>query len=244
MSYKKVDKSIKYKEKLNKKFNDNILLISPYVHRLEEANFKCKIHGVFENTPARVFGSKNGCLKCAKEDWLNQAPIGKKFYEVINNSPHLTHLDFSNSKYTRRSEKIGFVCKHHGYQEALPGTLMGAKYGCPECILEIKKDNYSFLLNAKYFDKPTVLYYAKINNLYKIGITTKVENPIKRFESDIKQGLEVKIIQIDYYILGKYAYEKEQEILQEYLEYSYIGEDIIDSGNTELFTKDILRLDM
>ena len=114
-----------------------------------------------------------------------------------------------------RSDKIGFNCKYHGYQETLPGNLMKAKLGCPNCILENKKKNYSILLNAKYFDKPTVLYYAKINNLFKIGITTKVSNPLERFHSDILNGVDVEIIELEYFILGKFAYEKEQKILKE-----------------------------
>ena len=46
------------------------------------------------------------------------------------------------------------------------------------------------------------------------------------------------------YLTGRDAYEKEQAILEEYAQYRYEGIDKpLETGNTELFTRDVLGLD-
>ena len=42
---------------------------------------------------------------------------------------------------------------------------------------------------------------------------------------------------------GKTAYEEEQRIIRKYKEYKYTGNFVLLTGNSELFTKDILELD-
>ncbi len=87
----------------------------------------------------------------------------------------------------------------------------------------------------KYYDKPTLIYYIKINNLYKVGITTK--DVATRFNLD---DVNIEIIDTLLCTTGLEAYTIEQYILNRYSKYSYSGKDILKSGNTELFTKDIL----
>ena len=64
----------------------------------------------------------------------------------------------------------------------------------------------------------------------------------KRFT---KQDLEkIRIVKTWNYEIGDDAYAKEQEILDTYADERYIGIDrLLSSGNTELFTRDVLELD-
>ena len=39
------------------------------------------------------------------------------------------------------------------------------------------------------------------------------------------------------------AYDKEKEIMSTYFEFKYEGPELLESGNSELFIKDILNLD-
>jgi hypothetical protein len=93
------------------------------------------------------------------------------------------------------------------------------------------------------FDRrePGILYYLKINNgqAYKIGITNKTVS--KRFAlSDLPK---IEVVAIRYYEVGEDAYAAEKSVLKGYKEYKYIGEPLLTSGNTELFTIDVLGID-
>jgi hypothetical protein len=104
--------------------------------------------------------------------------------------------------------------------------------GCPIC-------STGFNPNMR-----ATLYYIKIETewedvYYKIGVTNNDAKTRFMFE-------KVKITPIKEFgfVFGQRAYELEQEILKEYSEYKYLGEDILISGNTEIFTRDVLGLDL
>ena len=91
-------------------------------------------------------------------------------------------------------------------------------------------------------NKPAILYYLSINNgqAYKIGITNhSVE---VRYSS--KDLAKIKVINVIEYSNGKDAYKSEQLILKEYSYAKYEGDPLLESGNTELFTHDVLLLDL
>ena len=46
------------------------------------------------------------------------------------------------------------------------------------------------------------------------------------------------------YSTGQEAYEEEQRILKEFKDFKYIGTDLLESGNTELFNTDVLNKDL
>jgi hypothetical protein len=52
-----------------------------------------------------------------------------------------------------------------------------------------------------------------------------------------------RIIHTESYLFGFLAYEKEQRILAQHAAHKYTGANLLVSGNTELFTSDILNLD-
>ena len=102
--------------------------------------------------------------------------------------------------------------------------------GCPSCAK-----------NGFQPNKPAILYYLKITTdtnqvLYKIGITNLTVQ--ERFSMEERKIMEV--LSITEYAVGSDAYKEEQTILNKYREYAYKGKNILKSGNTELFTKDIL----
>ena len=53
----------------------------------------------------------------------------------------------------------------------------------------------------------------------------------------------IKIIKVWKFANGQECYDKEQEIIKEYSEYKYSGDNLLKNGNSELFSKDILLLD-
>ena len=106
--------------------------------------------------------------------------------------------------------------------------------GCPACA--------SYGLNV---NQPGILYYLRIETrnqtFWKIGIThTSVGD---RFGGiDMKHITALKVWHYEKLRMGL---DKETEILNQYSEYLYIGneEPLKRGGNSELFTRDVLGLD-
>jgi hypothetical protein len=87
-------------------------------------------------------------------------------------------------------------------------------------------------------NKPAILYYLLIKNEYfKIGVTNRTVE--ERFGDDMKY---IQVLSIWNYESGLDAYNKEQELLKTHKEHRYIGEPLLLSGNTEIFTKNILKI--
>lgn len=90
------------------------------------------------------------------------------------------------------------------------------------------------------FNKKGFLYYVSIDNglYYKIGITSR--NIKKRFAGDIKR---VRLIFIKEFDTLRNAKEEEQKIIKKYKKYQ-VDNKVLQVGNTEIFTFDILGLDI
>ena len=89
----------------------------------------------------------------------------------------------------------------------------------------------------------TILYYLKFYSefgiLYKIGITYM--SVAKRFANEVTR---YDVVSIKTFPSKKEAIKEEKRILKEYSKFKYQGPPFLSrSGDTELFTKDILGLD-
>jgi len=98
--------------------------------------------------------------------------------------------------------------------------------------------------NKRGFDvsKPAILYYLSVlgGSFYKIGITNRSVK--KRF---LKKDLDnIKIVHEWYYENGLDAYNEETKIKKEFEYAKYKGDNVLIDGNTELFDRDILLLDV
>lgn len=54
----------------------------------------------------------------------------------------------------------------------------------------------------------------------------------------------IEVIKEWYYENDEDAYSEEQRILQEFRDYKYKGDPVLSSGNSEMFTIDVLGLDV
>lgn len=91
-------------------------------------------------------------------------------------------------------------------------------------------------------DRPGTLYYVAFESgdrtLYKIGITNGTVK--KRFKGE---PVPYRVVMEKRFLFGTLAKAEEQIILSKYKKHRYVGENILASGNTELFSKDVLRMD-
>lgn len=126
-----------------------------------------------------------------------------------SNKIHNSKYVYDKVEYKRWDIKVDIICKIHGVFRQTPNShLSGA--GCPSCgvITCSKITNYN-----RYKDKLTILYYIKINSMYKIGLTRKsVES---RFKEEIKNGVTIDILKTIEFEDGWDAYIIEQAVLAE-----------------------------
>ena len=193
----------------------------------------CREHGDFQQLPNNHYAGK-GCPKCGK--LICSQSIKDTTEEFIRKAQvvHTGTYGYANTIYTGDSENVEITCSTHGNFWQL-ATHHKAGSGCPKCA------NIS---NRKaYYDEPTILYYIKFNTdegpLYKIGITMERIGIQDRFRKD---KVPYEVIRSWKFTSGKGAYSMEQMILANHSEHSYKGSKILQGGNSELFTKDILNL--
>lgn len=185
----------------------------------------CLKHGIFLITPSKLKTGR-GCPKCAgnfkksTSYYKNQLDIWTSG-SIILEEPYISNHTPIKHKHTL----CGTIWK------ASPHNIRKGK-GCPRCAL------YGFDIT-----KPAILYYLKVifNNIkvYKIGITNRTVND--RY-NNIDLDKMTTIYQWSF-SLGKVAREKEQEIIKKFSTKLYVGDPLLQSGNTELFVEDILLLD-
>jgi len=197
-----------------------------YVHSHKKVIIVCPGHGEFLQSPNNHLKGR-GCPICA-ESKVPQKSTKEEFTKKAS-LVHSNKYSYDKVSYDGNKTKVIITCPTCGDFKQRPDHHLIGK-GCPSCA------KYGF--NPS---KPAVLYYLSINNgqAYKIGITN---NTVKRrFDNE---SADIRIIKQWKYLLGKHAYEKEQELLKKYSEFRYSGDPLLENGNTELFNEDVLHLNI
>ena len=186
----------------------------------------CPVHGDF-SVRANQHLAGQICMKC---DIANKTKSVEE-YLLEAAAIHNDKYDYSLVNYTTSKEQIRIVCPMHGeFKQRASDHLAGAS--CPSCA------GYGFQPS-----KPAILYYLKITTdtnqvLYKIGITNRTVN--ERF--NLTDLSKIEIVKQKLYDNGQDALDWETKLKRMYKEYQYKGPDILSSGNTELFTEDIIAM--
>lgn len=177
-------------------------------------------------------GHTTKCRDCAdKASALTKATKAKATVLERFMLVHYDRYDYSLVEYINSYTKVKIICPTHGEFSQLPDNRLQGM-GCPSCAN-----------NGFDKTKSAILYYLRVTDnaitAYKIGITNRTVQ--ERFNNtDLKK---IQVLKTWDFPLGSDVYNKEQEILKLYKEFKYLGEPLLSSGNTELFTKDILGLD-
>lgn len=162
----------------------------------------------------------NGCPYC---NTINKTRTSEEYSKLIENRGFIICEVYVNS-----NTPIMHKCRFEHTWKTWPHHILAGR-GCPYCA------DYGFKLDA-----PAILYYIKIGEYYKIGITNRTVR--KRFELD--RDKSIKILSETEFNTGIEAKEAEKEILSLYADKRvYVPGFLKSGGNTELFTEDILGLD-
>jgi hypothetical protein len=217
-----------FNEKLKNK-NIETRIIGEYTDIFEKTLCRCVCGNEWETTPQSLLkGSKCGCMP--------QGPqVSHEEYLLMLLDKNIATIPIE--KYITMETKIKHKCICGNIWSVKPVTIVNrdGHCGCRKLLQE----------EEIYRGKPTVLYYIKIGELYKIGLAMMqkyktVEKAIEaRYRQDSKIGLEYEIVTTKLYDDGIEALIEERRILEENLEFRYLGEKILIGGNTELFIKDI-----
>lgn len=201
-----------------------------YYGSKKHVTITCPEHGEFSQAPEKHLSSKHGCPKCAAVATGKAHTITTGEFIAKAKELHGNKFDYSKTMYTSYMDKVTITCNSCGATiEQTPNSHMNGN-GCSNCST-----------NGFNINKPAMLYYLSLNDgeAYKIGITNRTVEA--RF--NLTDLASIVVVKTWHFTLGKDALNKERTILKEYEKYKYIGPDLLSSGNTELFNKDILCLD-
>lgn len=210
------------------KFGDKFTYHS-YIDQITEMRITCPDHGDFHILPRYHVFNQYGCPKCATE--AQSSKLKKTFTDFITQATdvHGDKFTYSENSFIDYTTKMEIICHIHGAFKQKPRYHVAGK-GCPECGKHSFKDS-----------KPGIMYYLSINNgqAYKIGITNKTIQD-RFYLPDLEQ---ISVLKTWEYSDGAECRKAERKILQDYKQFKYTGPSLLSSGNTELFSIDILNLD-
>ena len=220
------------------KYGDKFGYDRVFFNRLaDDVEILCNTHNEYFNINANnfLYSAKICCPLCIKDERellkLTKTPDFITECEKV----HKGIYDLSKVEYKGWMQPIEVICKEHGVWFPSAGNFQRGS-GCPFCM---KTSN-------RYTNTPTKLYYIKYKGLYKLGITTK--DVYSRYKSKDIPASDIQNLEILYEQLfdgGHFPYKIEQKIRSVYNKYVYQGENIFKvTGNTEVFTEDILGLDI
>ena len=198
-----------------------------YVTSEVSVTIVCPDHGVFTQTPYQHLHSY-GCPKCGTQKATESKHLTTEDFIAKAIDVHGTKYDYSKTTYTSAKEKLTIICPDHGeFSQLASGHLSG--YGCKHCV--------SYGKDISKLKGPCSLYYLKLSsNLYKIGITSQAIDHRYRTKFDREQ---FEVVFMKLYPTGSEAYAEEQRLLTKHTKHKYLGGKVMNSGNTEIFTKDI-----
>lgn len=202
---------------------------SSYINSSKKITIICPVHGEFKQIASTHLHS--GCNSCGYD--LSANKLSKDYNLFIKQADkiHGGKYDYSKIKYKNSKTKVSIICSIHGEFMQNPASHLNGR-GCPSCAK-----------NGFDVRKPAYLYYLKVTTeagkmLYKIGITNKTVN--ERF--NLTDLSKIEIVKQKLYDNGQDALDWETKLKRMYKEYQYKGPDVLSSGNTELFTEDIIAM--
>lgn len=202
-----------------------------YKNRDSTIAVTCPEHGKYSTTMRNHLKSSHGCSKCGIQSAGNSKRSNLKTFIAKARVVHGDFYDYSQTVYVEAKKKLTIVCPHHGpFEQLASGHLSG--YGCKHCASHGK--------GRVDMNKPCKVYYFKVagTELYKIGITAKSLDHRYRTAFDKDQ---IELLFTKEFDTGREAYNYEQKIIADNQSSKYLGEKVLKTGNTELFTRDVFN---
>ena len=157
----------KFIEKASKRHDDLYdYSLTDYISSKIKVKIICKVHGVFEQTPAKHLSGR-GCPICG-----GSSKKTNDQFKIDSEKTHGDLYDYSLSDYKNANTLVKIICKKHGVFEQNPyNHIKGSK--CPKCYLESKfKTNEQFKIDSEKVHGD--LYDYSKTDYYKNNITVEI----------------------------------------------------------------------
>ncbi len=195
-------------------------VLGNYINDYTPISHECSVCGnIWDNSPSHILQGQ-GCPSCKG----GVAKSHEKYVEQLNRQD-IEVLDNYVNAITSLKHKC-LVCNTSWNIQ--PSSAL-RNIQCPTC-----------LPSGFNRDKSAILYYIKIGDYYKLGVTNRTI--FKRFELD--KDKPIKILLEKKFALGICAEKEEKKLIKQFKAYkAHAPEYLKSGGNTELFKFDILELD-
>lgn len=229
------------KETLENLFPTISFNCSEYRTTTSNIEASCSTHGIFKTTFNKAVKTKYCCPQCgtegssvAKTDTIDS--VLEQLHSIYNDT-----YTYNFKDYISKNSKVEVECNIHGiFTKSVSKLLAGQS--CSKCKVDSLKlegrlpGGYCetiFKRSDDLKEKQGILYYLKIENNFKIGITTNLQQRINAIKSKSK----AEVVVVDTYTTTLYsAYLLEQEILKTFKKYRILTE-----YSTEVFSSDVLE---
>jgi len=196
---------------------------------------ECSEHGPFKADFRQLALHKTNCPVCSK-----QRPMDRQVVVDKCTAAYGDRFDYTNVVNLYSATKMVIRCKEHNklFKVSLDEHLAHEHGGCKVCKNSHRRFGCGFKPGI-----PGILYYLSINDgqAYKIGITSL--SVFTRYRKDKLLNGDYTILQTWDFDCMQKAYKREQEIIKQYEDQLYKGDKLLDAGNTELFSTDVLSLE-
>lgn len=201
-----------------------------YTKSANVVTITCPKHGDFDQIAnSHLVGF--GCNLCGIESAAEKSRYTTDKFIQLAKGVHGDKYGYEHVNYTRSCDQVTIVCKIHGpFSCEAADHLSGCN--CPKCSS----------VGGFKVGLPGYLYYLKVTSdsgevLYKIGITNRSVEA--RFS--LTELSKIEVLRFQLFQNGKDALDTETLILRECKDYQYTGKSVLVSGNTEMFTVDVLN---
>lgn len=197
----------------------------------EDVEIYCVEHQAYFKINANnfLYNVKVGCPLCIKDkkDEKVRARQGAFIDKCVK--VHGDNYDLSLIKYIGTNFPIEVVCPEHGSWFPIAYNFERGS-GCPICA-ELKKE-------CRYTDNPTLFYIFKINELYKVGITSKtLEGRYLGKDLTKEEFQNIELVFEYVFETGKPAFRLEQRLRHLFRDNLYKGDSPFKTtGISEVFT--------
>lgn len=194
-----------------------------YAGSVKKVEIICREHGSFCQKPYTHLDG-DGCPKCGDVSASKKLTLDTADFIRKARKHHGDKYDYSKSAYVRNTTPIEIVCPEHGAFWQVPCEHKRGR-GCIACAGSFNPESEA------------TLYYARVQNAYKIGVTSR--RVIDRYQ--LRRDQEKITVLVEWKMLGREARRIEQSIIREFSEHAYKGEALLHAaGVEEMFAKDIL----
>lgn len=194
----------------------------------------CPIHGDFAQRP-RDHKRGQGCKKCYRlQSAATRTRDIKDTIEKVLSNDRFIYPELTHDVILKSHDSILTICKECGNSRNHKiCNILSGHAGCRICLKSLNSWSAE-----RYQGKETILYFIRINDLYKVGLTQKSVS--SRYYKELKAGYDIEVLFTITYANGAEAFKEEQRIIKDNSQFRYKGDKVlIDGGDSELFVTNI-----